>query len=435
MSARARIAATFVFLGVIPPALAQAPPDASSANDAAAVADPGPDTTVDPKAVPDTPPAASPKSPRPRQEASQEASCVEKLPTGRTRPPVVERFPERGIAGHVLELVVEVEHLPGERVLPGDLRLHTDSPEAEHLEKAGFFLPLPEVVAPRLERQDSDPARTTLTLPLVPLPPEAGRHELELPSLPIAMARASGEVFVLCTQPHAVLVEDPLVNQPEAEPHPNPEPRRQKEVWEAAKQAFLVGLAALVAGALLAWLLLWWRKRPRQVPAPAARPPWEVAEEALYDLERAGLIPAGRFDEHFERVADVIRKYLGDRYGFDVLECTSRETLRVLQAIVPPVAALPRIKSFLQEADLVKFARLTPSAEECKDFLERARRIVQRTLPVPDQQPSAEPADDRTKSSPAAAPPGGPVALSPTTEVASSEEGPTSEVASEVDKP
>src|SRR5690606_27757528 len=83
-----------------------------------------------------------------------------------------------------------------------------------------------------------------------------------------------------------------------------------------------------------------------------------------------------------ERVADVIRKYLGARYGFDGLECTSRETLRMLRAITPPVTALPLIKAFLQQADLVKFARLTPTAEQCVEVLEEARLIVQRTLPV-----------------------------------------------------
>lgn len=419
MSARTCIATALAFFAAVPGAVAQPPADVTAAKDAAAPTDAGSNAAADPKSAPDVPPPpASPKSSLP--------SCVERLPTGRTRPPVTERFPARGTSGHVLELVVEVEHLPGERVLPSDLRLHTDSPEAERLEKAGFLLPLPEVVAPRLERKDGDPARTTLTLPLVPLPPKAGRHELELPSLPIAMARASGEVFVLCTQPHTVIVEDPLVNQPEAEPRPNPEPRRQREVWEAAKQAFLVGLAALVVGALLAWLVLWWRKRPRPVPQPSARPPWEVAEEALYDLERAGLIAAGRYDEHFERVADVIRKYLGDRYGFDGLECTSRETLRVLRSIVPPVVALPQIKSFLQEADLVKFARRTPGPEECTDFLDRARTIVQRTLPV--SEPSPAPTADHTHPSPAGAP-------RSTAEESGSPEGRSSNAASEVDKP
>ena len=342
--------------------------------------------------------ASTPASAAPGSSA-RAASCVERLPSGRSRPPVEERFPERGTAGHVAELVVAIEHLPGERVLPGDLRVEASSLDAQRLERAHFILPDARSAPPRLEREEGDQPRTTLTVPLVPLPPDAGRHELVLPSIPIAMARASGEVFVLCTQEHTITVEDPLTNHPDAPPEPNPEPRRQLEVWATAKEAFLFGAAALVLAALLAWLFTWWRRRPRATPAPPPpRVPWEVAEEALYDLERAGLVAAGRFDEHFERVADVIREYLGRRYGFDGLECTSRETLRVLRAITPPIAYLPQIKSFLQQADLVKFARLTPSAEECADFLERARTIVQRTIPSYD--PSARSSDGAANTSP-----------------------------------
>lgn len=344
---------------------------------------------------------------------------MERLPSGRTRPRMTERFPERSLAGHVAELVVEVEHLAGERVLPGDLRLEPESAEARRLEQAHFVLPSSESAPPRLEREEGPPPRTTLVLPLMPLPPEAGRQELVLPPLPIAIARASGEVFVLCSEPHRLLVEDPVANTPEAAPRDNPEPRRQREVWEAAKQAAFLGLGALVGGALLAWAFSWWRRRPKQAPPlPPPRLPWEVAEEELYDLERAGLIASQRFDEHFERVADVIRKYLGGRYGFDGLECTSRETLRVLRAIRPEVSYLPHIKSFLQQADLVKFARLTPSAAECTEFLERARLIVQRTLPVAPSAPSAPsaPAPNATATASAldGATPGSPAPEDPT---------------------
>ena len=38
----------------------------------------------------------------------------------------------------------------------------------------------------------------------------------------------------------------------------------------------------------------------------------------------------GRFAEHFDRVSDIVRKYLGLRFGFDGLESTTREALAVL---------------------------------------------------------------------------------------------------------
>jgi hypothetical protein len=348
---------------------------------------PAPPATV-PAPTPAPPPAAAPPP----------GQCVEHLPSGRARPRVVETFPERGLAGYATELVVEVEHLRGERLLPGGLHIEAASDEARQLEQAHFVLPHPSsTAAPRLESTETKEGGTLskLVLPLVPLPSEPGRRELVLPSLPIAMARASGEVFILCTAPHTITIEDPIANEPSPEPRENPGPRRQLEVWQAAKDALLIGSLALVSGALFAWLFTRWRKRPRRgPPPPPPRPPWEVAEESLRDVESSGLIRAGRFDEHFDRVSQTIRQYLGDRYGFDGLESTSREALRVLAAITPSVPDLDGIKRFLQHADLVKFARLTPSEDECREYLSKARHIVNRTVPhAPSRADGAPPSD------------------------------------------
>src|SRR5690606_37750065 len=119
----------------------------------------------------------------------------------------------------------------------------------------------------------------------VPLPKKPGRNELVLPPLPIAISRASGELMTLCTAPHPVTVEDPIANEPNPKPKQNPDPLRQREEWTAAKNAAIVASVALVLGALLAWLIGRWLKRPRPAPPPPPpRPPWEVAHEALFDL-------------------------------------------------------------------------------------------------------------------------------------------------------
>jgi hypothetical protein len=91
----------------------------------------------------------------------------------------------------------------------------------------------------------------------------------------------------------------------------------------------------------------------------------------------------GRFAEHFDRVSDIVRRYLGDRYGFDGLESTTREMLSELRQTTPRIVVLDEIERFLRQADLVKFARLTPSEPECATALAEASRIVERTVPAP----------------------------------------------------
>ena len=312
-------------------------------------------------------------------------SCVERIPSGKDRPKFSEKIASRAVSGHALTLEVSVEHGKGETVLPTGFRLLSDSPEAKALEHEGFVLPDPDGAAgPKLERtEQGERATTKVRLSVVPLPPKPGRHVLVLPPLPIAMSRASGELLTVCTASHTVTVEDPIANTPNPAPRGNPAARRQLEIWTTAKHVAFAALVALLVGALAALLISRWLRRPRKLPPPPPpRPPWEVALEALHDIRHAGLTREGRFAEVFDRVSDVLRRYLGDRYGYDGLESTTREALASLRQVQPSIEDLAGVAAFMRDADLVKFARLTPSEEECLDLLARAEGIVTRTIVV-----------------------------------------------------
>jgi hypothetical protein len=317
------------------------------------------------------------------------ASCVEHLPDGAARPKVKETFPRRGLAGHALALEVVIEHGGGETVLPNGLSLQSTGLEADALTKAGFMLPSPDGGAPptleQIASTGNQPGgtRTRLLLNFVALPKSPGRHEMVLPSLPITVSRASGELMTLCTEPHAVTVDDPTASTPDARPRPNPPPRPQRETWEAARTAvemLAVALVAAVAGALL---YRWWRRRPRPVPPPPPpRPAWDVALEALVLLREGPLLRDGRHGEYVDGVSDIARRYLGDRYGFDGLEATSREIRQKTRAITPPLPVLGEIDRLLDEADLIKFARVVPSEDDCESLFSLALAIVQKTVPA-----------------------------------------------------
>jgi len=330
------------------------------------------------------PPASSAGAPPVSVVDSKNAeSCVERIPSGKDRPHFTEKIARRALSGHALTLEVVVEHGKGETVLPTGFRLLSDSPEAKALEREGFALPDPQGSAgPKLERSEQgERATTRVRLSVVPLPAKPGRHELVLPPLPIAVSRASGELLTVCTASHTVLIEDPIANTPNPTPRGNPPARRQLEIWTAAKHVALAVLIALVVGALGALLISRWLRRPKKLPPPPPpRPPWDVALEALHDIRHAGLTREGRFAEVFDRVSDVLRRYLGDRYGYDGLESTTREALSALRQTTPTIDDLPGIEGFMRDADLVKFARLTPSEGECLDLLARAESIVTRTM-------------------------------------------------------
>jgi hypothetical protein len=333
-------------------------------------------------AVAPPPPSAGAFAPAPPPESD---TCQERIPAGKARPKLTEKVPSRGQSGHALTLALTIEHLKGETVLPGGFAPQGESAEWKALEHAGLFVPDPDGGAgPSLVRtEQGDRATTKLELSLVALPKKPGRNVIAIPALPLSVARASGEVLVLCTAPHEITIEDPIANVPNPMPKPNPPARQEREEWTLLKQIAIGAAIALPVALLLAWLFSWWQRRPRPVPpAPPPRPPWEVALEELFDVRHAGLVAEGRLAEHFDRVSDIVRKYLGARYGFDGLESTTREVLSTLRSSKPRPGPLDAIETFLHQADLVKFAKTVPTPEDGELALMRAEHIVKETLPA-----------------------------------------------------
>jgi hypothetical protein len=318
--------------------------------------------------------------------ASNTGACIEHIPEGKQRPAIKEAFPERARAGYAAVLSIEIPHGLGETVLPGGFRLQLDSPEGRAFHAAQFVIPAFEgPAAPRVLRSESEGAAvTTVELPFVPLPKDPGPHTLTLPSVPIAIARQSGELITICTAPHTLLVDDPTANIANASPRPNPKPLRQLEVWTTAKNIALTALIALPLGALIAFIVGRWLRRARPAPPPPPpRPAWEIALEALGRVRHQRLIEQGLTREVFDEVSLAVREYLGRRFGFDGLESTTRELLEHLARLgpsVPPGDLIAEIELLLRRADLVKFANLRPEAAECEIALERGERIVRVTM-------------------------------------------------------
>src|SRR5262249_29834331 len=217
----------------------------------------------------------------------------------------------RGTSGYASPLEVVVHHGKGETVLPQGFQVQSGSDAARALAEAGFFLPDPDGgVAPAMKTEETGgKSRTRITIPFLLLPTGPGRRAMPPPPVPIALARASGEIVTLCTRPHEVVVDSPTSSAPEAKPRLNPPARWQREEWTLAKQLAIGALVGALIAALGAWPFAIWRRRPRPVaPPPPPRPPWELAFEELFAVRHAGLVAQGRFAEHFDRVSDAVRK-------------------------------------------------------------------------------------------------------------------------------
>jgi hypothetical protein len=331
--------------------------------------------------------------------------CSEVIPQGAARPELSDVLPDRGRSGYASTLVVTVRHGKGESVLPSGLSLQAHSEAVEELRKAGWVFPDQDGSAgARLSTKPDaghpDRVTTTLELPLLALPPTPGRHILTLPALPISVARASGEVATMCTHEHLITIDDPTAETPDPQPRGNPPGRVQREEWTALKKGLIWSAVGAALGGLLAWLVLRWLRRPRPAPPPPPpRPPWEVAFEKLDEVRHAGLLATHRYSEYYDRVGDAVRQYFGARYGFDGLECTTDEMLAELRSSALAGVSIEEVSVFLQQCDLVKFARMTPSPDDCQQALGDAEHLVRQTMvPARREFPTAPPVPVEDKS-------------------------------------
>jgi hypothetical protein len=148
----------------------------------------------------------------------------------------------------------------------------------------------------------------------------------------------------------------------------------------------LLGFLGLgLLGAALLFLLVRQLRRRAQRPAPAAPPlPLEVrTRSALEALAQEGLPEKGRAREFYYRLSEILRGYLGERFGVDALECTSTELIARLSEVHAQRLVLPELSHFLDASDLVKFARGAASVQVCADAFQYAQRLVEQTTPGP----------------------------------------------------
>ena len=83
-------------------------------------------------------------------------------------------------------------------------------------------------------------------------------------------------------------------------------------------------------------------------------------------------------------VSDVVREYLGGRFGFDGLETTTHEMLQLLRQRNCNPGLWQEVGAYLRRCDLVKFAKVEPDQDEADLVFAKAQDIVQFSMPLGD---------------------------------------------------
>jgi hypothetical protein len=144
-----------------------------------------------------------------------------------------------------------------------------------------------------------------------------------------------------------------------------------------------------VAALLLGWRLWrWWRARARAAAEPPPPvPPERRFASRLDALEADRLGEQGRGQEHFFRLSEAVREYLGALTALNALDLTSAELLEALARAADPRLDLAALGRFCAQADLVKFAKQPATGRDCADGIAFGRELLARTLPTPPAAP------------------------------------------------
>ncbi|MEN9798396.1 MAG: hypothetical protein RL653_2092 [Pseudomonadota bacterium] len=291
---------------------------------------------------------------------AEDASAV---PSAQPRAVVARASPDKVLLGEPFTLEITLTHLPAERyelVAPGDLGAF----EFEGQERS------------RTEGEGS--ATTTFRVKLLlfelgvqDIPPLA--FDVATPEGPRRFVHSGTQVEGVSAQPQA--------GQADAEALRDIKPLEEVPVrsW-----ALLYALLAGVAVAALAWAAWrWWTQRPR-VPVAPVLPPRPLDERTLAALEalrREGLAEAGRSREFYFQLSAIVRGYLGERYGFEALECTSHELLARARRLDAPGLAYEPFARFVEDSDQARYARAVIPPDTCAGALQFAVQLVRDTTP------------------------------------------------------
>ena len=169
--------------------------------------------------------------------------------------------------------------------------------------------------------------------------------------------------------------------------------------WPAPPARWLwiaLGILAVLAAAFLALRKILTTPRTILHLAPPV-PPHEIALNALADLRAKGWIEALQIEPFYVALSGIVRRYLEGRFGLRAPERTTEEFIRdALSSKKLSDAHRDLVAGFLEQSDLVKFARHAPGPADMRNALESAECLVRETMPTAsDPRPLAGQPDPR----------------------------------------
>jgi hypothetical protein len=105
--------------------------------------------------------------------------------------------------------------------------------------------------------------------------------------------------------------------------------------------------------------------------------PEEKAKEALVSLKKEKLPQKGQYDQYFVNLTNILRSYVDERFQINAPEETTEEFLHNKRTKeIFDAQQRENLSKLLKKADGIKFAQVSPRAEDCSDAYEIVEDLV-----------------------------------------------------------
>lgn len=201
--------------------------------------------------------------------------------------------------------------------------------------------------------------------------------EQTLPPIEVTALGPGGQLVTLRTPAMPIVIRSVLRNEPDPKLKKLEAPVKvfQRD-WLLLYLVIAVAAVALIVVVTLLVARRVRRRREQLKPPPPPVPPDVVALRRLDELELDALVEQQRFKELYLALSEIIREYVGRRWGFDALEMTTSEIEQELVRGGVDSAIRTELSQFLVSCDLVKFAKYRPDAGTARESHGAARQLV-----------------------------------------------------------
>ena len=203
--------------------------------------------------------------------------------------------------------------------------------------------------------------------------------DLKIPSLPIRYQDESGRPGETRTEPVPVTVTGVLKKLTDKD-----DIRPIKGPVSVSLLRFRNWIFGILAGLLTVFLIvkvfIRWLKRNKDLES--LKPPHERVKIELKRLNDQGLLAEKKVKEHYAGLSDILKNYMDRAMKLQAHEHTTVELLELLKEKNFEKEVIGKIRTVLEETDLVKFAKVVPPRDLADRLESDLLEIVELTRPA-----------------------------------------------------